>query len=315
MEKHISVLLEESISSLNLNESSIIVDCTLGYGGHSSNILARIKKGFLFAFDQDSEAIRHSTDRLNAIGTNFTIIKSNFVNLKEELTKRGVSEVDGFLFDLGVSSPQLDDASRGFSFHEDARLDMRMDKENKLSAYEVVKEYSKERLAEIFYKYGEDKFARNIAKKIVEYREEKPIETTLELVEIIKTAVPMKFRKDKHPARQIFQAIRIEVNHELDVIEPAIEQALSLLKVGGRVSVITFHSLEDRLVKNIFKEKCAIDPKVQGMPNIPEEYLPDFCLVVNKAIIPSDNEVEPGQIIKIDFKKFFIFDEEGNRLV
>ena len=292
MEKHISVLLEESISSLNLNESSIIVDCTLGYGGHSSNILARIKKGFLFAFDQDSEAIRHSTDRLNAIGTNFTIIKSNFVNLKEELTKRGVTEVDGFLFDLGVSSPQLDDASRGFSFHEDARLDMRMDKENKLSAYEVVNEYSKERLAEIFYKYGEDKFARNIAKKIVEYRETKPIETTLELVEIIKTAVPMKFRKDKHPARQIFQAIRIEVNRELDVIEPAIEQALSLLKVGGRVSVITFHSLEDRLVKNIFKEKCAIDPKVQGMPNIPEEYLPDFRLVVNKAIIPSDEELE-----------------------
>ena len=292
MEKHISVLLEESISSLNLNETSIIVDCTLGYGGHSSNILARIKKGFLFAFDQDSEAIRHSTDRLNAIGTNFTIIKSNFVNLKEELTKRGVTEVDGFLFDLGVSSPQLDDASRGFSFHEDARLDMRMDKENKLSAYEVVNEYSKERLAEIFYKYGEDKFARNIAKKIVEYREEKPIETTLELVEIIKTAVPMKFRKDKHPARQIFQAIRIEVNRELDVIEPAIEQALSLLKVGGRVSVITFHSLEDRLVKNIFKEKCAIDPKVQGMPNIPEEYLPDFRLVVNKAIIPSDEELE-----------------------
>ena len=292
MEKHISVLLEESISSLNLNESSIIVDCTLGYGGHSSNILARIKKGFLFAFDQDSEAIRHSTDRLNAIGTNFTIIKSNFVNLKEELTKRGVTEVDGFLFDLGVSSPQLDDASRGFSFHEDARLDMRMDKENKLSAYEVVNEYSKERLAEIFYKYGEDKFARNIAKKIVEYRETKPIETTLELVEIIKTAVPMKFRKDKHPARQIFQAIRIEVNRELDVIEPAIEQALSLLKVGGRVSVITFHSLEDRLVKNLFKEKCAIDPKVQGMPNIPEEYLPDFRLVVNKAIIPSDEELE-----------------------
>ena len=292
MEKHISVLLEESISSLNLNESSIIVDCTLGYGGHSSNILARIKKGFLFAFDQDSEAIRHSTNRLNAIGTNFTIIKSNFVNLKEELTKRGVTEVDGFLFDLGVSSPQLDDASRGFSFHEDARLDMRMDKENKLSAYEVVNEYSKERLAEIFYKYGEDKFARNIAKKIVEYRETKPIETTLELVEIIKTAVPMKFRKDKHPARQIFQAIRIEVNRELDVIEPAIEQALSLLKVGGRVSVITFHSLEDRLVKNIFKEKCAIDPKVQGMPNIPAEYLPDFRLVVNKAIIPSDEELE-----------------------
>ena len=254
-EKHISVLLEESISSLNLKDDSIIVDCTLGYGGHSSNILARIKKGFLFAFDQDSEAIRHSTDRLNAVGTNFTIIKSNFVHLKEKLQELDVEKVDGVLFDLGVSSPQLDDGERGFSYHEDARLDMRMDRENPLSAYEVVNNYSKEELSRIFYKYGEDKFSNNIAKKIVEYRTTKPIETTMELVEIIKTAVPMKFRIDKHPARQIFQAIRIEVNKELDVIEPALEQALSILKVGGRVAVITFHSLDDRLVKNFFKEK------------------------------------------------------------
>ena len=290
-EKHISVLLEESISSLNLKDDSIIVDCTLGYGGHSSNILARIKKGFLFAFDQDSEAIRHSTDRLNAVGTNFTIIKSNFVHLKEKLQELDVEQVD-VLFDLGVSSPQLDDGERGFSYHEDARLDMRMDRENPLSAYEVVNNYSKEELSRIFYKYGEDKFSNNIAKKIVEYRSTKPIETTLELVEIIKTAVPMKFRIDKHPARQIFQAIRIEVNKELDVIEPALEQALSLLKVGGRVAVITFHSLEDRLVKNFFKEKCAIDERLRGMPNIPEEYLPDFSLVVNKAISPSDEELE-----------------------
>ena len=292
MEKHISVLLEESISSLNLKESSIIVDCTLGYGGHSSSILARIKKGFLFAFDQDSEAIRHSTNRLSAIGTNFTIIKSNFVNLKEELLKRNVHEVDGFLFDLGVSSPQLDDIKRGFSFHEDTKLDMRMDKDNPFSAYDVVNTYSKEQLTDIFYKYGEDKFARNIAKKIVEYREQKPIETTLELVDIIKTAIPMKFRKEKHPARQIFQAIRIEVNHELDVIEPALDQALSMLKVGGRVAVITFHSLEDRLVKNKFKEKCAIDKKIQGLPNIPAEYLPDFRLVSTKVITPSNEELE-----------------------
>ena len=291
-EKHISVLLEESISSLNLKDDSIIVDCTLGYGGHSSNILARIKKGFLFAFDQDSEAIRHSTDRLNAVGTNFTIIKSNFVHLKEKLQELDVEKVDGVLFDLGVSSPQLDDGARGFSYHEDARLDMRMDRENPLSAYEVVNNYSKEELSRIFYKYGEDKFSNNIAKKIVEYRATKPIETTLELVEIIKTAVPMKFRIDKHPARQIFQAIRIEVNKELDVIEPALEQALSILKVGGRVAVITFHSLEDRLVKNFFKEKCAIDERLKGMPNIPEEYLPDFSLVVNKAISPSDEELE-----------------------
>ena len=292
MEKHISVLLEESISSLNLNDSSIIVDCTLGYGGHSSNILARIKRGYLFAFDQDSEAIRHSTERLSSISTNFTIIKSNFVNLKEELAKQNIYKVDGVLFDLGVSSPQLDDKTRGFSYHEDARLDMRMDKDNPISAYEVVNNYTKEELANIFYKYGEDKFSRNIAKKIVEYRENKPIETTLELVEIIKSAVPMKFRKDKHPARQIFQAIRIEVNHELDVIEPALEQALSILNVHGRVAVITFHSLEDRIVKNFFKEKCAIDSKVQGMPNIPDEYLPDFKLVVNKAIVPTEEELK-----------------------
>ena len=167
-----------------------------------------------------------------------------------------------------------------------------MDQDNKLSAYEVVNNYTQEELTKIFYKYGEDKFSRNIAKKIVEYRKEKPIETTLELVEIIKSAVPMKFRKDKHPARQIFQAIRIEVNHELDVLEPALEQALSLIKVGGRVAVITFHSLEDRIVKLYFKEKCKVDDKVKGLPNIPEEYLPDFKLVVNKAILPSNEELE-----------------------
>ena len=292
MEKHISVLLNESISSLNLKENSIIVDATLGYGGHSSNILDRIKKGYLFAFDQDSEAIRHSTDRLSKIGTNFTIIKSNFVNMKEELSKLGVEKVDGVLFDLGVSSPQLDEAERGFSYHEDAKLDMRMDRDNKLSAYEVVNLYSMNDLIRIFYKYGEDKFSKQIAKKIVEKRKEKPIETTLELVEVIKSAVPMKFRIDKHPARQIFQAIRIEVNKELDVIEPALKDAMELLNVGGRISVITFHSLEDKIVKNLFKEKCKIDDKVKGLPNIPEEYLPDFRLVEEKPIVPSEEELE-----------------------
>lgn len=292
MTKHVSVLLQESISSLNLLENSVVVDATLGYGGHSSNILERISKGYLFAFDQDSEAIRYSTDRLSSIGTNFTIIKSNFVNMKEELEKRGINKVDAVLFDLGVSSPQLDDKSRGFSFHNDARLDMRMDRDQKLSAYEVVNEYSEQDLAIIFYKYGEDKFSKSVARRIVEYRKEKPIETTLELVEVIKSGVPMKYRINKHPARQIFQAIRIEVNHELDVIEPALSQALELLNVGGRVAVITFHSLEDRLVKNYFKEMTKIDDKVKGMPNIPDEYLPDFKLVVNKAIIPSDSEIE-----------------------
>ena len=169
---------------------------------------------------------------------------------------------------------------------------MRMDKEQTLSAYEVVNNYSKEQLATIFKKYGESKFANNIAKRIVEYRKEKNIETTLELVEVIKTAVPMKFRIDKHPARQIFQAIRIEVNHELDVLEPAILQALDLLNVGGRCAIITFHSLEDRIVKQIFNEKTKIDAKVKGMPNIPDEYLPDFKLVYNKVIVPTDEELE-----------------------
>lgn len=289
---HISVLLEEAVNSLNLNEDSIIVDATLGYGGHSSKILERIKRGHLFAFDQDSEVIPYSTNRLNAIGTNFTIIKSNFVNMKKELLNLGITKVDGVLFDLGVSSPQLDNSERGFSYHNDAKLDMRMDRENSFSAYDVVNNYDISKLTEIFNKYGESKFSRNIAKKIVEYRKNKNIKTTLELVEIIKTAVPMKFRVDKHPARQIFQAIRIEVNHELDVIEPALEDALSLLNVGGRVSVITFHSLEDKIVKKYFKRKCEIDSKVKGLPNIPEEYLPDFKLVISKAITPSDAELK-----------------------
>ena len=292
MMKHISVLLNESISSLNLKENSIVVDATLGYGGHSSNILERIDKGYLFAFDQDSEAIRYSTDRLKNIGTNFTIIKSNFVNMKSELEKLGIEKVDAVLFDLGVSSPQLDDKTRGFSFHEDAKLDMRMNKEQKLSAYEVVNEYSEKELADIFFKYGEDKFSKRVARKIVEYRKTKRIETTLELVEVIKSAIPMKYRINKHPARQIFQAIRIEVNHELDVIEPSLQQATSLLNVGGRVAVITFHSLEDRIVKNYFKRITKIDEKVKGLPNIPDNYLPDFKLITNKAITPTKEEIE-----------------------
>ena len=290
--KHISVLLEEAVNALNLDENSIVVDATLGYAGHSSEILKRIKRGRLFAFDQDSEAIKYSTDRLNSIGTNFTIIKSNFVHLKEKLNELGVEKVDACLFDLGVSSPQLDEQERGFSYHLDAKLDMRMNQEQEFSAYDVVNTYSKEELTKIFNDYGESKFSRNIANKIIEYRKTKNIETTLELAEIIKTAVPMKFRIDKHPAKQIFQAIRIEVNHELDVIEPALEQALSMLNVGGRVAVITFHSLEDRIVKRYFKNVSEIDIKVKGLPNIPEEYLPDYKLVVNKAILPSKEELE-----------------------
>ncbi len=289
---HYSVLLEESISSLNLKDNSVIVDATLGYAGHSSNILKRIKKGRLFAFDQDSEAIKYSTDLLGKIGANFTIIKSNFVNLKKELNKKDIHKVDGFLFDLGVSSPQLDQKERGFSFHNDAKLDMRMDTNSSFSAYDVVNNYSLDELTTIFNKYGESKFSRAIAKKICAQREIKKIETTLELVDVIKSAVPMKFRINKHPARQIFQAIRIEVNHELDVIRPALLDAMDMLNVGGRIAVITFHSLEDKIVKKLFNEKTKIDEKVKGLPNIPDEYLPDFKLVTTKAIIPSEEEIK-----------------------
>lgn len=288
---HISVLKDEVIENLQLKEDSVIVDMTLGYAGHSSSILKRIKKGFLFAFDQDSEAIKYSTDLLKKIGTNFTIIKSNFKDSYECLSELGVTGVDGVLFDLGVSSPQLDEDDRGFSFHNDARLDMRMDRDNPLDAFYVVNKYSEKELIRIFFEYGEDKYSKNIARNIVEYREKKDIETTLELAEIIKNSVPEKVRRQKHPARQIFQAIRIEVNHELDVIEPALEAACKLLKVGGRIEVITFHSLEDRIVKKYFQRITKIDDKIKGLPDVLEEYLPDFKLVYNKAIMPSDEEV------------------------
>ena len=289
---HISVLLNESIDGLNLKEDGIYLDCTLGYAGHSSEILKRIKKGYLFAIDQDKDAIKASEEKLSKIGSNFTIIKSNFSRLKDELQKRNVEFVDGILFDLGVSSVQLDERERGFSYHNDAKLDMRMDQDAKLSAYDVVNNYEEAKLREIFYKYGEEKFAPQIARNIVKYRQNKPIETTLELSDIISASYPMKAKKDHHPARKVFQAIRIEVNHELDILEDSIKDALSILKVGGRICVITFHSLEDRIVKNVFKEYTEIDPKVKGMPNIPSEYLPDYKLINKNVIIPSDTELE-----------------------
>ena len=288
---HVSVLLEEAVTGLNLKEDGIYIDCTLGYAGHSSEILKRVRRGCLFAFDQDDEAIRYSDQKLGKIGSNYEIIKSNFVNIKEELNKRGIYKVDGILYDLGVSSPQLDEADRGFSFHSDAKLDMRMDKTQKLSAYEVVNEYSKDKLTKVFFEYGEEKYARSIANNIVKYREKKSIETTLELVDIIKSSVPEKVKREKHPARKVFQAIRIEVNNELEVLNDSLYAALDLLNVGGRLCVITFHSLEDRIVKNIFKEVTDIDEKVKGLPNIPESYLPDFRLVNNKVITPTEEEL------------------------
>lgn len=289
---HISVLKDEVIENLNLKEDSIIVDMTLGYGGHSSSILKRIKKGFLFAFDQDSEAIKYSTNLLKEVGANFIIIKSNFVHMEDQLRELGVEKVNGVLFDLGVSSPQLDEDERGFSFHKDARLDMRMDQNNPLDAFKVVNCYSEADLARIFWEYGEDKYSKNIARSIVKYRQNKSIETTTELVDIIKASVPEKVRRKKHPARQIFQAIRIEVNHELEVIIPALEGACRMLEIGGRIEVITFHSLEDRIVKKYFQSLTKIDEQVKGLPDIPNEYLPDFRLVYHKAIVPSSQELE-----------------------
>ena len=290
--KHVSVLLNESIDSLNIKEDGVYVDCTLGYGGHSSEILKRIKRGHLFAFDQDKNAIEASKIRLSEIGNNYTIIKSNFVNMKEKLLEIGVNEVDGILFDLGVSSPQLDEEDRGFSFHKDAKLDMRMDQDSSFSAYDVVNTYPESELARILFTYGEEKYAKSIAKNIVKVRANKPIETTFELVDVIKSSVPEKYSRDKHPARKSFQAIRIEVNHELDILESSMRDSLSMLKVGGILSVITFHSLEDRIVKNVFKSVTSIDPKVKGLPNIPSEYLPNYELVNNKAITPGKEELE-----------------------
>jgi len=289
---HISVLLNESINGLNIKEDGIYVDSTLGYAGHSSEILKRIKKGFLFAIDQDKDAINASKEKLAKIGNNFTIIDTNFKNLKQELNARDVYFIDGILFDLGVSSVQLDEADRGFSYHYDAKLDMRMNRDSKFSAYDVVNTYSEKDLVRIIRDYGEEKYATSIARNIVRKRSEKPIERTLELAEIIANSMPMKARRDKHPARKTFQAIRIEVNHELDILEDTMKDALSMLKPGGRLCVITFHSLEDRIIKNVFKEYTEVDERVKGLPVIPEEFRKDYVLVNRKPIIPSDEELE-----------------------
>ena len=284
---HISVLLNECIEYLNIKDDSIIVDCTLGYGGHSSEVLKRLKKGFLYSFDQDMDAIKYSEDRLSKISNNYKIINSNFKYIKSKLNELGVNKVDGILYDLGVSSPQLDESDRGFSFHKDATLDMRMNQEQEFSAYDVVNNYSYEELVRIFREYGEEKYAPGIAKGIIKNR---PINTTLELVDVIRNSVPQKYSREKHPARKIFQAIRIEVNDELNVFEKSLRDALSLLKIGGRICVITFHSLEDKACKNIFKEVTDISPELRQMPIVPDEYLPNFKLV--KTVEPSKEELE-----------------------
>lgn len=284
--QHISVLFDETIESLDIKSDGLYVDCTCGGAGHSSEILKNIKNGTLVAIDRDPDAIKVINERIGS-NNQVEIVNDNFFNIKNILGDR---KADGILADLGVSSFQLDTAERGFSFHKDAPLDMRMSKSGK-SAFDVVNTYSEQELSNIIYKYGEEKFSRNIAKNIVKARNEKPIETTIELAEIIKDSVPAKYRRDGHPARKTFQAIRIEVNDELAGLSQAVSDMFSCLKVGGRLSIITFHSLEDRAVKETFKkftEGCTC----------PKEFPVCVCgntpsgKIVNKGLSAKQNELD-----------------------
>lgn len=288
---HYSVLLKESIDGLNIKDGGTYVDCTLGYAGHSKVILEKNKKGKLFAFDEDENAVKYSKEALSSIGDNFTIFKENFANLKETLEKENILKVDGFLFDLGFSSPQIDDAKRGFSFKLNAPLDMRMDTQNSFTAKDVVNTYSLEKLTDIFFKHAEEKYSKVIASEICNERKNKEIVTTFELVDIIQKAVGASYFYKNHPEREIFQAIRIEVNNELSVIEKALPDAIDMLNKGGRICVITFHSLEDRLVKQIFKKYSEVDDILKGMIDIPDEYKPKIKIINKKPILPTDEEI------------------------
>ena len=293
MFKHYSVLLNEAVEGLDIKEDGIYVDCTLGGAGHSLEILKRLKNGKLYAFDQDNVALENAKEKLAEYSDKVVFIKSNFVNLKEKLAELGVHEVDGVLYDLGVSSPQLDTPERGFSYNYDTRLDMRMDTDAKISAYEVVNEYSYHDLVKIFYRYGEENFSKQIARNIEKKREQKPIETTFELVEIIKESIPAaKRRTGGHPAKRVFQAIRIAVNNELSVFEDSLEQAIDIVSVGGRISVITFHSLEDRICKQIFNTYSKTKDIPKNLPIMPEESLSKLKVITRKPIYPSDIELE-----------------------
>lgn len=293
MFKHYSVLLEEAVEGLNIKEDGIYVDCTLGGAGHSLEILKKLTTGKLYAFDQDNVALENAKIKLSEYADKVVFIKSNFENLKEKLAEQNVYEVDGVLYDLGVSSPQLDTPERGFSYNYNTRLDMRMDTDASISAYEVVNEYSYHDLVRIFYRYGEEKFSKQIARNIEKKRELAPIETTFQLVDIIKESIPAaKRRTGGHPAKRVFQAIRIAVNNELSVFENSLEQAIDIVKVGGRISVITFHSLEDRICKQIFNSYAKNKEIPKNLPILPNESLSKLKLITRKPICPSDKELE-----------------------
>ncbi|UXR77614.1 MULTISPECIES: 16S rRNA (cytosine(1402)-N(4))-methyltransferase RsmH [unclassified Staphylococcus] len=290
---HISVLLKETVDQLNIKEDGVYIDCTLGGAGHSQYLLSQLSdEGRLIAIDQDTTAIEHAKDKLQDHLHKVTFVHSNFRHLNQILVDLEIEKVDGILYDLGVSSPQLDVPERGFSYHHDAKLDMRMDQTQALSAYEVVNEWSYEDLVKIFFRYGEEKFSKQIARKIEAKREVQPITTTLELVECIKEGIPAKARrKGGHPAKRVFQAIRIAVNDELAAFEDSLEQAIECVKVGGRISVITFHSLEDRLCKQMFQEYEKGPDVPRGLPVLPEAYTPKLKRVNRKPIVASDSDL------------------------
>lgn len=292
--KHYSVLLKESIEMLNIQPDGIYIDGTLGRGGHSSEILKRLKGGHLFAFDRDATAIIESKQRLSEISDSYTCIHANFSNMKQMMNRCGIDKVDGILLDLGVSSPQFDEAQRGFSYRFDAPLDMRMDQEQALNAAEIVNTWSYEQLVTIFYRYGEEKFAKQIARAIERQRMIEQIETTLQLVDVIKSALPQKvLNKKGHPAKKVFQAIRIAVNDELGELKQALNDGLSLLKPNGRFCVISFHSLEDRMVKEAFVGASSVPKLDKRIPLLPDEMpTSDYRLVHKKPITAENTELD-----------------------
>ena len=290
---HVSVMLNETIDYLNIKEDGVYVDCTLGGAGHALYLLNQLNdEGRLIAIDQDLTAIENAKEVLKEHLHKVTFVHNNFRELTNILNELEIEKVDGIYYDLGVSSPQLDVPERGFSYHNDAKLDMRMDQTQSLSAYEVVNQWSYEALVRIFFRYGEEKFSKQIARRIEAHREQQPIETTLELVDVIKEGIPAKARrKGGHPAKRVFQAIRIAVNDELSAFEDSVEQAIECVKVGGRISVITFHSLEDRLCKQIFQEFEKGPDVPRGLPVIPEAYTPKLKRVNRKPITATDDDL------------------------